>query len=58
MSILNGLTLAYLDPGSGSLLLQILIAGMLSGLFFMKASLGHLRASVDRLFRSQPEKSE
>ena len=38
--------LAYLDPGSGSLLLQVLIAGLLSGLFFLKSSLGdgaHIR---------------
>lgn len=30
--------LAYLDPGSGSLMLQILIAGLFSGLFFLRSS--------------------
>jgi hypothetical protein len=45
--------LAYLDPGSGSLLLQMLIAGLLSGMFFMKSSLGMVRASVSRLFKNQ-----
>ena len=43
--------LAYLDPGSGSLLLQVMIAGLLSGMFFMKSSLVVLRASVSRLFK-------
>ncbi len=44
--------LAYLDPGSGSLLLQVLIAGLLSGMFFMKSYLGMVRASVTRLFKN------
>jgi hypothetical protein len=44
--------LSYLDPGSGSLLLQMLIAGLLSGMFFMKSSLGVVRASVGRLFKN------
>jgi hypothetical protein len=44
--------LAYLDPGSGSLLLQLLIAGLLSGMFFMKSSLIVVRASLGRLFRN------
>jgi hypothetical protein len=45
------LVLAYLDPGSGSLLLQVLIAGTLSSLFFLKSSLIMVRASVGRLFK-------
>jgi len=44
--------LAYLDPGTGSLLLQMLIAGLLSGMFFMKTSLVMVRASVTRLFKT------
>jgi hypothetical protein len=43
--------LGYLDPGSGSLLLQLMIAGLLSGMFFMKSYLGMVRASVSRLFK-------
>jgi hypothetical protein len=31
------LTWAYLDPGTGSMMLQILLAGALSGVFFMKS---------------------
>jgi hypothetical protein len=30
-------TLAYLDPGSGSFILQILLATLLASLFFMKS---------------------
>jgi len=43
--------LAYLDPGSGSLMLQILIAGMFSGLFVMKSYYATVRQSALRLFR-------
>ncbi|WP_406701363.1 hypothetical protein V5E97_40200 (plasmid) [Singulisphaera sp. Ch08] len=46
------LVLAYLDPGSGSLLLQVLIAGMFSSLFFLKSSLVTVRTSVGRLFKN------
>ena len=43
--------LAYLDPGSGSLLLQVMIAGLLSGMFFMKSSLVVIRSSLGRFFK-------
>jgi hypothetical protein len=33
----------YLDPGAGSMLLQIMLAGALSGLFFMKSCFRQLR---------------
>lgn len=44
--------LAYLDPGSGSLLLQVLIAGLLSSLFFLKSSLLMVRTSLSRVFKN------
>lgn len=43
--------LAYLDPGSGSMLLQLLIAGLLSGMFLLKSSCVQLRHSVVRVFK-------
>lgn len=46
------IVLGYLDPGSGSLLLQVLIAGLLSGVFFLKLWLSTLRTSVGRLFKN------
>jgi hypothetical protein len=36
--------LAYLDPGSGSMALQVLIAGLLSGLYFLRSSLDRVRS--------------
>jgi hypothetical protein len=42
---------AYLDPGTGSLMLQILIAGLFSGLFFMKSSFAMIRGSLGRLLK-------
>jgi len=44
--------LGYLDPGSGSLLLQMMIAGLLSSMFFLKSSLVGVRASLGRLFKN------
>ena len=45
--------LAYLDPGTGSMVLQILIAGGLSGLFFLRNSWASVRCwfSRDRCVR-------
>jgi hypothetical protein len=42
---------AYLDPGTGSLMLQILIAGLFSGMFFLKSSLATIRGSLVRLLK-------
>jgi hypothetical protein len=36
----------YLDPGSGSMVLQILFAGMLSSAFFLKSWVRQLRAGL------------
>jgi len=36
--------LAYLDPGSGSMILQILIAGTLSSLYFMRSSVSYIKS--------------
>jgi hypothetical protein len=44
--------LAYLDPGTGSLLLQVMIAGLLSSMFFLKTSLVVVRASLGRVFKN------
>ena len=36
MNDLVGVSLAYIDPGSGSLLLQFMIAGLIGGLAFFR----------------------
>ncbi len=40
---------AYLDPGSGSFLLQLLIAALLGGLFLLKAYWGKIAAFFRRV---------
>ena len=39
---------AYLDPGSGSFLLQLLVAGILGGLFVVRAFWGRLKDKITR----------
>jgi hypothetical protein len=39
---------AYLDPGSGSYLIQLLAAGLLGGLFVLRLSWGRIRAFFAR----------
>jgi hypothetical protein len=46
--------LAYIDPGSGSLLLQALIAGLLAIPFFFRRTIG---GAIDRLRGRKPEAS-
>jgi hypothetical protein len=41
--------LAYLDPGSGSFLLQLLLAGILGGLFVVKMSWSRIKGFFRRM---------
>ena len=41
---------AYLDPGSGSYVMQLLIAGILSSLYFIKTFWGKIKAFFQSLF--------
>lgn len=43
-------TEAYLDPGTGSYILQILIAGLLSALFMIKPILSRIKLFTAKLF--------
>jgi hypothetical protein len=45
---------AYLDPGSGSYLLQLLIAGLFGGLFVIRASWDKIK----NLFRGRSSQEE
>ncbi|HEX9795423.1 MAG TPA: hypothetical protein VGA52_00380 [Anaerolineales bacterium] len=50
---------AYLDPGSGSYLLQLLIAGAMGGLLMLRIYWSKVKAFFLRLFgRSVEEESE
>lgn len=48
---------AYLDPGSGSYLLQLLIAGLLGSLFVVRASWGKIKTFFRKLFSRQDDDS-
>jgi hypothetical protein len=41
---------AYLDPGSGSYLLQLLIAGILGSLFVVRASWDRIKSFFGNMF--------
>jgi hypothetical protein len=44
---------AYLDPGSGSFLIQLLIAALLGGLFLLKAYWGKITTFFKRVTNKQ-----
>jgi len=45
---------AYLDPGTGSFMLQMAAAGIIAGIFAAKAFWGRLRAFYQRTFSRPP----
>lgn len=50
--------MAYLDPGSGSYLLQILIALLLGGAFAVRAFWGRIKSFFIRLFSRNTNEEE
>jgi len=50
--------LAYLDPGTGSLILQGLIAAVAGSLFTIKLYWRNIRHFISRLFRTENENSK
>ena len=49
---------AYLDPGSGSFLLQILLAALLGGLFVLRSYWGKLKSFITNLFSKEENHEE
>lgn len=49
---------AYLDPGSGSYLLQILLAGLLAASLTLKTFWRNLMGPVTRLFSKRSKENE
>jgi len=49
---------AYLDPGSGSILLQVLIAGLLASLLIIRSSWAKIKTFFNRLFSRDVDKPE
>ena len=50
--------MAYLDPGSGSYLLQLLIAGIVGAAFAVRMSWGRIKSFFRRLFGKQASDDE
>ena len=44
---------AYLDPGTGSYVLQIVVASLVGGVFVMKMFFGHIATFFRNLFRKK-----
>jgi len=49
---------AYLDPGTGSMALQVIVAGVLGALFTFKSYVRAIVSSVGRLFGKQQTRSD
>jgi hypothetical protein len=50
---------AYLDPGSGSLILQVILAALLGGLLVLRTSWNKVKDFLGGLFKRNPgEESE
>jgi len=49
---------AYLDPGTGSYIFQILIAGLIGGLFAIKLFWGRIKGFIGRIIRKDKKKDE
>ena len=52
--LLRGNT-AYLDPGSGSYFLQLLIAGILGALFVLRGYFGRIKSFIAGLFSTEED---
>ena len=48
----------YLDPGSGSFLLQLLIAGLLGAGFVIKSSWGKIKSFMNRNSKNLPAEEQ
>ena len=50
--------MAYLDPGTGSLILQMLIAGALAALFYIRFAWDRTRDFLARIFGGRSNRAE
>ena len=49
---------AYLDPGSGSYLLQLIIAGILGSLFLLRGYFGRIKTFIAGLMSGKDEEED
>ncbi|MFI5151878.1 MAG: hypothetical protein ACHQET_01010 [Chitinophagales bacterium] len=52
------LLLMYIDPGSGSYLVQMIIAGILAGLFYFKNLWGRFKSLFSRNKKDDPSEDD
>ena len=55
--LLRGQT-AYLDPGSGSYLLQLVIAGILGSLFLLRGYFGRIKTFIAGLISAEDDEKD
>jgi len=49
---------AYLDPGSGSFILQMLVAGLLGALFYVKTTWERIKIYLESMFSKNKDQQE
>ncbi len=57
-AIIPSIALAYIDPGTGSYLFQMLMAGLLGSLFAVKMAWRNIKCYFSRFFSSQDDSQE
>jgi hypothetical protein len=50
--------MAYLDPGSGSYLLQLLLAALFGGLFALRMSWGRVKSFFRKVLRKEDDTTD
>ncbi|WP_041064104.1 hypothetical protein [Thiolapillus brandeum] len=50
LTALSGSAFAYIDPGTGSMVLQMAVAGILAGLFYIKMAWSRIKQFFVHLF--------
>lgn len=49
---------AYLDPGTGSMVLQVIVAGVLGAMFTFKSYVRAVVLSITGIFKKRPDVSD
>jgi hypothetical protein len=52
------ITYAYVDPGTGSYIFQILIAGFFAGIFFFKSGIKKVKTVFEQIFAGRKNKAD
>jgi len=58
LTFFDGDICAYLDPGTGSFIFQMLIAGFVGGLFALKLFWAHIKTFFSALFSRRKKKDD